>query len=338
MITTCLLDYIGLQGCTVGTPESGLYLNELYGINLENVDKLADDQQVTYSGVWDDVQKRALNKLHSLVQAEFSKRYRIKRLTQSIDLGQLIDATSNQTAQSAQLRGFVVELHSGSQIPLTNSSLNVIHFQSIRLYSKAVEAAMNVKVIDMDTLLTLETFSQALVVGWNTIATNKDYKAQRVFVGYDASGIESVESELNEFVNDWCACVCDDFFGYDCDAQIKGATSDLTYAGVTRGDNTFGLTAIFNIQCRYDSLICQNKSLFKLAWWYLLGVELMNERIYSDRLNRFVTVDRQKAKELRDEFLAEYEREIMAAIDGTDLNQDCCIECDAPLTYQESRM
>jgi len=63
---------------------------------------------------------------------------------------------------------------------------------------------------------------------------------------------------------------------------------------------------------------------------------MMNERIYSDRMNRFINVDRQKAKELRDEYLAEYEREIMAVIDGTALTMDCCIECDAPVTYRES--
>ncbi len=338
MITTCLDDYIGFEGCTTGTPESGVFINELYGIGLENVDKIADKEQVTYSGVWDDVQKRVLLKLHSLIQTEFSRKYRLKRISKSVDLGQAIDTSSNQTAQSAQLRGFTVELHSGSIVPTPNSSLNVIHFQSIRLYSKAVESGVAIKVIDMDTLLTLETFTKDLVIGWNTIATNKDYTAMRVFVGYDASGIESPETELNSYVNDWCNCVCDDFFGYDCDAQISGAYSALTYAGTTKGENTYGLTAVINVQCKFDAFVCQNKTLFIMPLLYLLGMEMMNERIYSDRLNRIVTVDRNKAIELRNEYKAEFEREMLALVESVDLKMDCCLECDELITSRESMM
>jgi hypothetical protein len=71
---------------------------------------------------------------------------------------------------------------------------------------------------------------------------------------------------------------------------------------------------------------------------YLLGVEMMNERVYSDRLNRFVTVDRQRAKELRDEYQAEFNREMLALVESIDLKQDCCIECNEQITSRESRM
>lgn len=56
----CLTDYIGLRGCSNDTPpESGYYLNSLPGISLESIDKIANQDQITYKGVWADVQDEA---------------------------------------------------------------------------------------------------------------------------------------------------------------------------------------------------------------------------------------------------------------------------------------
>lgn len=55
----CLIDYIGLKICGDESPESGLFINSLPGISLESIDHIADDEQVTYAGVWEDTQSEA---------------------------------------------------------------------------------------------------------------------------------------------------------------------------------------------------------------------------------------------------------------------------------------
>lgn len=55
----CLINYIGIRACGNNTPESGLYINSLPGISLESIDKIADSEQITYIGVWNDVQTEA---------------------------------------------------------------------------------------------------------------------------------------------------------------------------------------------------------------------------------------------------------------------------------------
>lgn len=60
---TCFTNHIGLFYCAGGvydTPASGIFLNSLPGISIENIDKIADSEQVTYLGVWADVQAFAL--------------------------------------------------------------------------------------------------------------------------------------------------------------------------------------------------------------------------------------------------------------------------------------
>ena len=167
----CIRGYIGIKGCgTNETPDSGLFINSLPGVNLKIIDKVADNEQKTYAGVWADVETRAIEK-----------------------------------------------------------------------FSSDVSAAMNLK-----------------------------YKLA------------------------------------DCE------------------------------ECTLEALICDNLSLFKQALWYQHGVELMAEVIYSDRLNRFTTIDKKQAKELRFEFEVEFQRLLKQAVDGLDCSE--CLECDPLYRYEESIM
>lgn len=79
-----------------------------------------------------------------------------------------------------------------------------------------------------------------------------------------------------------------------------------------------------------ECLICENKSLLATALWYLCGAELMYERATSNRLNAYTTIDRQKAKEMRDEFMKLFHEELSVAVAGIDIHSSECIECVQP--------
>lgn len=98
----CLKDYIQIEGCsapqygydantdgdddpeTEPTPASGLYINkDLPGISLENVDKIADGEQQTFLGVWNEVQDRALRKFRIKVKAGYKELFGICNLDDS---------------------------------------------------------------------------------------------------------------------------------------------------------------------------------------------------------------------------------------------------------------
>lgn len=78
----CFIDHIGLLNCTVGayeSPPSGIYINSLPGISIENTDKIADAEQVTYRGVWVDVQAFALAQFRLDVIAELNKCFKLNK-------------------------------------------------------------------------------------------------------------------------------------------------------------------------------------------------------------------------------------------------------------------
>jgi hypothetical protein len=78
--------------------------------------------------------------------------------------------------------------------------------------------------------------------------------------------------------------------------------------------------------CDYDTLICENDEILVQAWKYCLAVWLMIFRLNTDRLNRYTTVDKKQAAELKDFFQVEYEKAL--ALSGKLIDtSSCCMIC-----------
>lgn len=75
----CFIDYIGLSLCAgaYDAPASGIYINSLPGLNIESIEKVADQEQVNYLGVWDDAQNNALQQFRLDIMTEIQKCYQI---------------------------------------------------------------------------------------------------------------------------------------------------------------------------------------------------------------------------------------------------------------------
>jgi len=342
----CLTDYIGLKGCTSSTPRSGKYVNQLPGIEFQMVDKLADEQQVNYAGVWTDIQTRAQARLHNDVISEFKKRYKIKTLTQSFDISKEID-TSNTTAAAAQYRGYSLEFDPDNE--LVDSNLQVHYLQSLPLYFTSLNAT-TIVVYDLDTglLLSSKAVSAPTSTGWTTINLDLLITSPRIFVGYDATSLDSYDLDISLLRA--TASNCDSCSDSDCVSDIRGAYATIAApTTLTYGDSSFGLSGIISTKCSFDGLICNNLETFTTPYWYLLGAELSKERLYSSRLNEFTIFDRNKAKELWQNFEIMYmggtlegivhEGALVQAIDGIYLDEnDCCLECSNKIRFMEGAL
>jgi hypothetical protein len=81
-----------------------------------------------------------------------------------------------------------------------------------------------------------------------------------------------------------------------------------------------------NRDCDYTTLICENRDTLIQAWKYLLGVWLMIFRLNTDRLNRYTTVDKKQAEELKIFYQLEYEKALKQGVLLID-TAECCMEC-----------
>lgn len=324
----CLTDYIGILGCGSTTPESGLYINTLPGVSLRQIDQIADEDQITYQGVWDDVQERAVRRFETKVKAELSKRFKITTIQDVVDITKNLETTT--TANAAKLRGFIIDLDNFvSENHFVVSNFQRIYIQQLFLY---LTGAVNTTVYLFDAVkgTQLDSYSVTGAAGWNTINVNEAYTARKIFACYDATNVTGTDNLIEK-----------GFSCCECEINIEGAESNIAAtvkeSDLTKGENGYGLSGIFSSQCTYDSLVCNNKNIFSTAFWYLLGAELMSEVIYTSRLNQYTTIGAQKAKELRLEFEERFKEELTSAVEGVNVNTyDCCLECNEQILIKSS--
>ena len=170
-----------------------------------------------------------------------------------------------------------------------------------------------------------------LVAGWNIIPIEQTFNVNTIYLLFSADAVSSVSLPLTPKVRDnWCRCVQTLCENDCCNGEIKGIEipdiNDL--AAFTTGDDTFGLSAIYSLTCSYEPLICENRSTFKSAYWYLLGLELIIERIYSSRMNRW-KINKTENESLVELFTARADEAIQQAVDGIALDMnDICLSCD----------
>lgn len=112
----------------------------------------------------------------------------------------------------------------------------------------------------------------------------------------------------------------------------EGVWADVQQTAIARF-YTDALTAIgschqLDKECDYETILCDEDNMVILtnAWKYLLGTQVMIERLYSPRLNRYTTVDREQAKELKDFYQSEYENYLQQAVKLIDTS-DCTLCC-----------
>jgi len=73
-----------------------------------------------------------------------------------------------------------------------------------------------------------------------------------------------------------------------------------------------------------DDLLCDNAEQYYTCYWYLLGEELMNVRLFSTRWNKW-TISKETARELKDHCNEQFKIEIQIAVET--LTIDTSGEC-----------
>jgi hypothetical protein len=338
----CLKGFIGIRYQGAPVPDSNVYINELPGITLKGIESIASQDQTTFLGVWADVEKRSLKTLKTAVTNYFSKRYQLVTINESLRLPDYWN-TEKPTAPAAEYRGFTFDLG------WWGSDFAAIHIEDLRLYLTAPQTGLVIKVMNVYSNYEsreIDSFTIDAVEGWNVIKVRKTYaetsetnRPFKIFVGYDATNIESVYMPLNGLMNggpyyDQLSLQWTPLSPYQ--GILRAASWAQTgNNNLSQGVNLYGLSGSVSVVCSWDSILCQNKEVFTTVLWYILGMELMAERMFSDRVNRYTTIDLNKAKELHDYFKARLAEEMMNVFDGIDLmSWDGCTKCNAQVQLQ----
>jgi hypothetical protein len=100
------------------------------------------------------------------------------------------------------------------------------------------------------------------------------------------------------------------------------------YSGTVTQENGGGLNVKYNVVCSVEKYVCENINLFKTAYWYRIGVELMDEALLGNRLNRFTTMTEERATERSGYFGTKYTNNITEATKSANIKEDpICFSC-----------
>ena len=326
----CLDNYIGLRGCGSTTPPSGLYVNDLPGMSLENLVTLTNTDEPTYSDIWTMVQTRAQQRFSLDVREAMGKHYKLNSLMQGINVGN--DVGSLAASRPTAFAGFTIELID-QNYEFVPSPFASIHVQQIVLWSNENIGSLDFTFYDLDKNIEIYTTQSSLIPGKNIIEINRTFhnlyqsNTWRLGIFYDIGSMSDSYDMILPYNRSMMSC---------CDVRLQGFGSDTTVSAGSFGNNTYGLSGIFSIVCNWDAMICQNKTLFSRAYWYLLGIEVLTEQLYSSKLNQFTTVNLQRLNELRAEYQVEYSKSLEQVASGLKLSCDCCIECNESVQLREA--
>lgn len=165
----CLQDYIGLQVCAdQPVPPSGMYINTLPGISLESIDKIANADQITYIGVWQDVQREAAIRFKSGFMITINACHTLNR---GCDYGDMICDNLEYLAEAWRyLLGNMLMIYRLNTTRL-NRFTTVDAKQAAELrdyYAAEYEAAMQVavKLVDVSMCCQIECNNNPQSVTW----------------------------------------------------------------------------------------------------------------------------------------------------------------------------
>lgn len=328
----CLIDHIGWLGCGSSTPPSGIYINSLPGISFKSMQSIADEEQRTIEGVWSDVQIRASRRFSLAVINALEKRYSIKTISQVINIRKLCNA-SVTTALGGKVFGFTVETLNSAGY--SYSSLMAPYVQTLTIYAPAA-STHTVAIYDLITGDRLWSSDVTFTIGWNQVNVFQTfYQSPNIGVGVydnDSTYGDAVNHEIGSDIR----------YQWDnCSAYVRGwsVTPDsatlITPSSVSYGTDTYGITGVIGLRCLWDSLVCNTIDEWTTAWWYCLGSELMQETMYSPRLNKYTTI--MDAEKLKGVYDADMESAITATVNGIRIEDyDCCIRCNDNYRLVES--
>lgn len=308
----CYDNYITINSDTPS--RTGLYVVSLPGIEVQSLSSLTKSDQANYLVYWADVYKRAWDNLVSEVAEKLHDRFFVdlKLLARETSVFQ----TSYNTGTSAGIR-----------LEFDLPKYARIHVIDVEVWAENAYDSPDFVLEFRDTNDSgelLHSEGNVIEAGRNTVFIDEDFEVDSLFIGYDPSVVSLKKTENKQYnigyIN-WDKVFC----MYDCGFGI----------GSVRQINGGGLNVNYVVYCSIEKFLCENINLFKQAFLWKLGVEILSDRIYGDTVNCFTALTPDRAKELTEYYVNEYSKKLENGVRGHKVNEDpYCFSCKSVVTHK----
>jgi hypothetical protein len=311
---SCYDRYITINRTTPS--RSGRYAEDLPGVD-SSLWELLNKEEQTPDEFWEMIYKKAWDNLvsdltHQLQNKFFVDSKLVSRETSKIKL---------DVNMSADLAGVTIEFKLPRYARLHIVSVDVFSDQAYT----SPEGLISVYDTDETGDLLSET-SQELSEGRNTIFIDQDYEVDKVFVAFDPGIYAFRESENKKYGSPYLYWNCNEC-AFDCGG----------YEGKVVQINGGGLNVRYNVVCSIEKFLCENINLFKEAFFFRIGLEIITERMIGNRLNRFMTMTLERQEELFNFYNKNFVDNLERSVRSQNMNEDpYCFSCKELVSKRSS--
>lgn len=289
---------------------SGLYASDLPGIDTDMLDGIARSISEGYDDIWPTIYKRARKNLVSDVSKNLSEKF-------FVDLKLISRETSKfkaDTNTSGALSGVTLEfdLPRYAKVHIISVGIDsLVAYTTPGFELKFYEDDENGELLD--------TVTEDVSVGKNTINVDTDFEVDKLFISYNASTYSLKQTE-----NRFYASPYNYFDTVMCDFCFWGGD----YRGGVVQINGGGLNVKYLVYCSAEKFVCENIKLFDQALLYKIGHEITVERRLGERLNQYTIMTKERWDELEGFYKTQYQQDLMNTINQANIPEDqVCYSC-----------
>jgi len=301
-ILSCFDGYITL-GVLNNSPRSGLTVEKLPGITSNQIAKLQKFDSLNLTDWYTELYERSVNGLEQDVMEKLSDQFLLDKVVDSQVTGQFPDGalTDNTTAEAL----------AGVEIDTSDSKYTLTYLNSVKFNTDSIPSPNEIDILVHDQVdgRLLDTITLTGVqVGDNELFFEPDnrFNFNKLYIAYSTTTYTLKETERNEL----------EWFNKK--------------SGFPREINNGGLIIDYETKCDVQQFICTRLNTFRQALWYRIGIEIMMERLTSEKVNMF-TIDRETATALIEEV---YQPKYDQALKNTKikvLDDPNCFICRSPV-------
>jgi len=276
----CFDDFLTYQGSGV-TPTSGLYVNNLYGVNLSKMDAVANTDYADAIEFITSKIAMAVAYVSTELKRYVMPYFKLNSVIGHYKGGKFDEDLTYHTAVAA---------NRGVRVDISESTLSQILVNKVRIRANSA-GAFNVVVRDGES-----TTNYAITLVAKTeqdVEINQYCNNKRVFIT-----VNNIAGSEGSAKMSCCS-------GYDI-LDVTGWT------GTGVSSHHYGIIADVTVVCNPIDLFCLVKDFLAFATLYRFGLELANESLETDRFNYFSLVRREELIELRDSYQVDYDKEMKA--------------------------
>lgn len=273
----CFDDFITYRGSGI-TPTSGIYVNDLYGIQLVKADAIANTDYATGIEFIDTKILLAINYVSNELKRYVMPYFKLNTVIGHYLGGKFDDDLTYHSSVAA---------NRGIRIDIRESTLSQILINRVTVLANS-DGVFNIVVTDGE-----ETTNYAITLvarEEQDVEINQYCSQKRVFITIDNTSLRPAEGRVS------MACCGTDYNVLD----VKGWTG----SGVT--SNHYGIRADVSVICNPINLFCLVKDYLAYPVLYRFGIEFVREVQESDRLNYFTLLNRTSAQELEERYQEDY--------------------------------